>query len=52
MGNFILPSLTNKKKVFILIKQNIYNIIVIDKNLLLYQNKRIDINTKLLLVAT
>lgn len=51
-GNFILPSLTNKKKFFIWVKEDIYTLIVIDKVLLPSQNKRIDEEIELLLVTT
>ena len=40
--NFILLSLVNKKEFSIQAKKNIYNLIVINKNLLLSKNREVD----------
>ena len=39
---FILPFLINKRKFSILIIKNAYDLIIIDRNLLLSQNRRVD----------
>ena len=50
--NLVLPFLVNKKKFFIWKKGDTYNLRVIDKNLLLSKNGKLDKKTELLLVAT
>ena len=45
-------SLANRKKFFIRIKKSIYNLIIINKDLLLNKNKRINKEIELLLIVT
>ena len=51
IDNFIIRALVDKKKYSIQEKSNIYNLIVVDKNLLFDRNKRVDKKTKLLSIA-
>ena len=50
--NVISVFLFNNKKFSILKKKNIYNLIVIDRNMLLTKNKKLNKERKLLLVIT
>ncbi len=51
INNFITRTLVKRKKYFTQKKSNAYNLIIIDKNLLLDKNKRVNKETKSLLVA-
>ena len=50
--NFMLLSLAKQKKFLIQINEDTYNLMLIDKNLLLKKNKKVDKEIKLILVAT
>ena len=50
--NFILLFLVNKKRFHIWKKKNIYNIIVIHKNLLINKIRKVDKKVKLLFIIT
>ena len=50
--NFILPFLANRKVFFIEIKSNLNNLIVINKNLSLSINRKVDKKIELLVVVT
>ena len=45
--NFISSFLANRKKVFIQIKKDTYNLIVINRNLLLSKNKKSRLKNKI-----
>ena len=45
--NFILLFLVNKKDYFIQIKENTYNLIIINANLLSTENRKINIKTEI-----
>ena len=50
--NFILSSLTDRKKFDIQIKENAYKLMIIIENLLLNQNRKVNKKMHLLLVIT
>ena len=50
--NFILPSLFIKKEFSIWKKVDAYKLIIIDRNLLLSKNKKVNKKTKQILVRT
>ena len=45
-------SIINKKRFSIRIKKNVYNLIVINKNLILSKNKKVNKKIELLLIVT
>ncbi len=51
INNFIVKALVKRKEYFIRKKLNAYNLIIIDKNLLLAKNKKVNKETKLLLIT-
>ncbi len=48
ISNFMIKALVERKEYFIRKKSNAYNLIIVDKNLLLDKNKRVNKETKLL----
>ncbi len=50
-NNFIIKTLVKREEYSTQKKSNIYNLIIVDKNLLLDKNKKVDKETKLLLIA-
>ena len=51
INNFITRALVKIKKYFIRKKSNAYNLIIVDKNSLLVKNKKVNKETKLLLIV-
>jgi len=51
IDNFIIRALVKRKEYSIRKKSNAYNLVIVDKNLLLNENKRINKETKLLSIA-
>jgi len=51
INNFIIKTLIKRKKYFTQDKSNAYNLIIVNKNLLLDKNKRVNKETKLLSIA-
>ncbi len=51
IDNFIIKALIKREKYFIRKKFNAYNLVIIDENLLLDKNKRINKETKLLSIT-
>ncbi len=51
IDNFIIRAFVKRKKYFTRKKLNAYNLIIVNKNLLLVENKRVNKETKLLSIA-
>jgi len=51
INNFITRALVKREKYFIRKKFNAYNLIIVDKNLLFARNKKVNKETKLLLIT-
>ena len=51
ISNFIIKALVKRKKYFIRKKSNVYNLVIVDKNLLFDKNERVNRETKLLLIT-
>jgi len=51
INNFIIRALVKRKKYFIRKKFNAYNLMIVDKNLLLARNEKVNKETKLLSIA-
>ncbi len=51
IDNFMIKALVKKKEYFTQKKSNAYNLIIVDKNLLLNKNKKVNKETKLLSIA-
>jgi len=51
IDNFITKALVERKKYFIRKKLNAYNLIIVDRNLLLNKNEKVNKETKLLSIA-
>jgi len=51
IDNFIIKALIERKEYFTRKKLNVYNLVIVDKNLLLNENKRVNKKTKLLSIA-
>jgi hypothetical protein len=49
--NFMIKAFVERKEYFTQKKLNAYNLIIVDKNLLLDKNEKIDKETKLLSIA-
>ncbi len=50
-SNFIIKAFIERKEYFTQKKLNAYNLIIVDKNLLLARNKKVNRETKLLSIA-
>ena len=50
-NNFIARTLVKRKEYFIRKKLNAYNLVIVDKNLLLARNEKVNKETKLLSIA-
>ncbi len=50
-NNFIIRAFVEREEYFTQKKSNTYNLVIVDKNLLSTKNKKIDRETKLLLIA-
>jgi hypothetical protein len=51
ISNFIIKALVEREEYFTQKKSNAYNLVIVDKNLLLVRNKRVNKETKLLSIA-
>jgi hypothetical protein len=51
INNFMIKAFVERKEYFTQKKLNAYNLIIVDKNLLLDKNEKIDKETKSLLIA-
>ncbi len=51
INNFMIKALVKRKKYFIRKKSNAYNLVIVDKNLLLDKNEKVNKETKLLSIA-
>ena len=51
INNFIIKALIERKDYFIRKKSNAYNLVIVDKNLLLAKNKKVNKETKILSIA-
>ncbi len=51
INNFIIKAFVKRKEYFTQKKSNAYNLIIVDKNLLFNENKKVNKETKLLLIA-
>ena len=51
ISNFITRALIKRKKYFIWKKSNVYNLVIVDKNLLFDKNKKVNKETKLLSIT-
>ncbi len=50
-SNFVTKALVKRKEYFIRKKSNAYNLVIVDGNLLLDENERVNKETKLLSIA-
>ncbi len=51
IDNFMIKALVKRKEYFIRKKSNAYNLVIVDENLLLDKNERVNKETKLLSIA-
>ncbi len=51
INNFITRALIKREEYFTQKKSNAYNLVIVDENLLLDENKKVNKETKLLLIA-
>ncbi len=51
ISNFITRAFVKRKEYFIRKKLNAYNLVIVDKNLLLARNEKVNKETKLLSIA-
>ncbi len=51
INNFMVKALIKRKEYFIRKKFNAYNLVIVDKNLLLVRNKKVNKETKLLSIT-
>ena len=51
INNFIIRAFIKREKYFIWKKLNAYNLVIVDKNLLLVENEKVNKETKLLLIT-
>jgi len=51
ISNFMIKALVKREEYFIRKKLDAYNLVIVDKNLLLNKNERINKETKLLSIA-
>ncbi len=51
INNFIIKALVEREEYFIRKKSNAYNLVIVDKNLVLDKNEKVNKETKLLSIA-
>ncbi len=51
ISNFMIKAFVERKKYFIRKKSNAYNLVIVNENLLLNKNERVNKETKLLLIV-
>jgi len=51
ISNFMIKAFVKREEYFIRKKSNAYNLVVVDKNLLLNENEKVNKETKLLSIA-
>ncbi len=51
INNFIVKAFVKRKEYFIRKKSNVYNLVIVDKNSLFARNKKVNKETKSLLIA-
>jgi hypothetical protein len=51
ISNFMIKAFVKREEYFIRKKSNAYNLVIVDKNLLLNENEKVNKETKLLSIA-